>query len=87
MSSVWIPPLMRDLTDGQAQVDVPGKTVGDVIAALDVVCPGIKDRLCKENRLDPAITVSVDGKVTRLGLLEPVDEQSEVIFLPAVAGG
>ena len=87
MSTVWIPSLMRDLTGGQARVSVPGKTVGDVIAALDAVCPGIKDRLCKGDRLDPAITVSVDGRVTQLGLLEPVGEQSEVIFLPAVAGG
>ncbi len=87
MSTVWIPSLMRDLTGGQAQVSVPGKTVGDVIAALDAVYPGIKDRLCKGDRLDPAITVSVDGRVTQLGLLEPVGEQSEVIFLPAVAGG
>lgn len=87
MSTVWIPSLMRDLTGGQAQVSVPGKTVGDVIAALDAVYPGIKDRLCKGDRLDLAITVSVDGRVTRLGLLEPVGEQSEVIFLPAVAGG
>ncbi len=87
MSTVWIPPLVRDLTAGQAQVNVPGKTVGDVIAALDAVYPGIQDRLCKGDRLDPAITVSVDGRVTQLGLLEPVGEQSEVIFLPAVAGG
>ena len=87
MSTVWIPPLMRDLTGGQAQVNLPGKTVGDVIAALDAVYPGIQDRLCKGERLDPAIMVSVDGRVTQLGLLEPVGEQSEVIFLPAVAGG
>jgi len=29
----------------------------------------------------------VDGRVARLGLYEPVGEQSEVLFLPAVAGG
>ncbi len=87
MPTVWIPPLIRDLTGGQAQVRVPGKTVRDVIAALDAVYPGIKDRLCKGKRLDPAIVVSVDGRITQLGLLEPVGEQSEVNFLPAVHGG
>ena len=87
MSTVWIPPLMRDLTGGLAQVNLPGKTVGDVIAALDVVYPGIKDRLCKRDRLDPAIMASVDGRAARLGLLEPVGERSEIVFLPAMAGG
>ena len=87
MATVWIPSLMRDLTGGQAQISVPGETVGDVIAALDRAYPGIRDRLCKGDRLNPAIMSSVDGRAARLGLLEPVEEQSEVIFLPAVAGG
>ena len=78
---------MRDLTDGRAQISVPGETVGDVIAALDRAYPGIQGRLCKGDRLDPAIMISVDGRGARLGLLEPVEEQSEVLFLPAVAGG
>ena len=87
MAIVWIPPLMRDLTGGQARVSVPGGTVRAVIAALDKVYPGIKDRLCEGDRLDPIVTVSVDGRVARLGLYEPVGEQSEVLLLPAVAGG
>ena len=87
MAVVWIPSLMRDLTGGRTQVSAPGRTVGQVIAALDEVHPGIKDRLCEGNRLDPAVTVSVDGRIARLGLLEPVEAQSEILFLPAVAGG
>jgi molybdopterin synthase sulfur carrier subunit len=87
MATVWIPSLMRDLTDGRAQISVPGETVGDVIAALDRAYPGIRGRLCKGDRLDPAIMGSVDGRGARLGLLEPVEEQSEILFLPAVAGG
>lgn len=87
MAMVWIPSLMRGLTGGQAQVSVPGKTVREVIEALDDAYPGIKDRLCAGNRLDPAIMVSVDGRIARLGLSEPVEERSEVLFLPAMAGG
>ena len=84
---VWIPSLMRDLTGGRTQVSAPGRTVGQVIAALEKVHPGIKDRLCEGNRLDPAVTVSVDGRIARMGLLEPVEAQSEILFLPALAGG
>jgi molybdopterin synthase sulfur carrier subunit len=87
VASVWIPPLMRDLSGGREQVDVPGRTVREVIAALDAMYPGIKDRLCDRDRLDPTITVSVDGRVAGLGLLEAVGEQSEILFLPAVGGG
>jgi molybdopterin synthase sulfur carrier subunit len=87
MAIVWIPSLMRNITGGQAQISVPGKTVREVIAALDAVYPGVKNRLCKGDRLDPSITVSVDGRVARLGLSEPVEERSDILLLPAVAGG
>jgi molybdopterin converting factor small subunit len=78
---------MRDLSGGKEQVDVPGRTVGEVIAALDAMYPGIQDRLCDRDRLVPTITVSVDGRVAGLGLLEAVGEQSEILFLSAVGGG
>jgi molybdopterin converting factor small subunit len=78
---------MRDLSGGKEQVDVPGRTVEEVIAALDAMYPGIQDRLCDRDRLVPTITVSVDGRVAGLGLLEAVGEQSEILFLPAVGGG
>lgn len=87
MAVVWIPSLLRDLTAGQGQVNLPGTTVGQLIDALDAAYPGLKARLCEGDRLDPAIIVSVDGRIARLGLLAPVGEQSEVHFLPAVAGG
>lgn len=87
MAVVRVPSLMRDLTSGQEQVSAPGKTVGEVVAALDEAFPGIKDRLCVGAQLDPALAVFVDGKVARLGLLAPVKNHSEIHFLPAIAGG
>lgn len=87
MATVWIPSLLRELTDGQAQVDVPGATVGQVIDALEYANPGIKKRLCPGGQIDPAITLSVDGRVAPLGLMEAVEEHSEIHLLPALAGG
>jgi molybdopterin synthase sulfur carrier subunit len=87
MPVVWIPSLMRNLTGGKEKVTVPGNTVGQVIAQLERLFPGIESRLCDAGGLRPGIAVAVDTQVGRLGLAEPVNENSEVHFLPAVSGG
>lgn len=87
MATVWIPSLMRDLTAGVERVDAPGRRVGEMIDALDGWYPGVRDRLCQGDQIDPAIAVWVDGRTTPLGLLAPVGESSEVHFLPVVGGG
>ena len=87
MPTVYIPPLMRDLTNGEARVEAPGRTVRAVVEVLDVRYPGIRDRLCAGEKLVPTMAVAVDGRLSRLGLLQPVTDTSEVRFLPAIEGG
>jgi molybdopterin synthase sulfur carrier subunit len=87
MAQVWLPSLLRDLSGGQTRVSVAGGTIGEVIDALDVAHPGIKARLLEKGRLNPTLQVLVDGKAAMLGLREPVSEQSEVHFVPLIAGG
>jgi molybdopterin synthase sulfur carrier subunit len=87
MPTVWIPALLRDLTDGQETVKVSASTVRQVIAALEAKFPGIRARLCDGDTLRPGIAVVVDTEVTRRGLAQPVSARSEVHFLPAVGGG
>lgn len=78
---------MRDLTGGLERVVAPGRTVRDVILALDKLYPGIQERLCQGDRLDPTIVVVVDDQVAPLGLRQAVREDSEIRFLPALSGG
>ena len=78
---------MRDLTNGEARVEAPGRTVRAVVEALDARYPGIRDRLYAGEKLAPTLAVAVDGRLSRLGLLQPVTEASEVRFLPAIEGG
>ena len=85
--TVWIPSLLRDLTGGRETVRVDGQTVRQVIAALDRLYPGIRQRLCDGDTLRPGIAVAVDTQVAPLGLLQPVRAGGEVHFLPAVSGG
>ena len=87
MAVVWIPALLQDITGGQQNVSVEGSTVREIIEKLESVYPGIKARLCAGNGLRRGIAVAVDTQIGRLGLSEPVQENSEVHFLPAISGG
>ena len=86
MATVYIPSLMRDITS-QAKVQVAGSTVRQIVDNLEQAYPGLRDRLIENNRLRESISVVVDGEVTPIGLLEKVGEDSEVHFVPAIAGG
>lgn len=87
MPIVWIPAQLRDLTGGRETVELPGRTVGEVVAALNRHYPGARDRLCRGDALRPGLAAAVDSQIARLGLSQPVGESSEVHFLPAIAGG
>jgi len=87
MAVVWIPSLLRDLTGGRETVEVEGATVGAVIDHLDAQFPGVRARLCDGNLLRPGIAVAVDAQLARQGLSQPVASNSEVHFVPAIAGG
>ena len=85
MPQVFIPSLMRDLTEGQDRVTVSGSTVRQVIDSLEESYPGMKERLVEKNKIRGNISVAVDGEVTPLGMLEKVTDESEVYFLPPSA--
>ncbi len=87
MATVFIPSLMQNLTGGQHRVDIPGSTVRQIIENLESAYPGLKERLVDDSRIKPNISVAVDGEVTTLGMLEKVQDDSEVHFLPAIGGG
>ena len=87
VATVYIPPLMQKLTNGQQTVEAAGSNVRQVINNLDGEYPGMKERLVDKYHLKPNVTVAVDGVVSPLGLLEKVAEQSEVHFLTPIGGG
>ena len=89
MPEVWVPPRMQNMTGGHQQVVVPGATVRQVINNLEREYPGTRDLLMdvEEDDLLPGLAVVVDGETSLLGLLERVQENSEVHFLPAIGGG
>ena len=89
MPEVWIPTRMQELTAGQQRVQVRGATVRQIVNNLEKAYPGLKARLVdpEEDELLPGIAVIVDGEASPLGMMEVVQEGSEVHFLPAIGGG
>lgn len=66
--------------------DVPGQSVADLLLALDLTIPGLRDRLVEAGpRLRPHINVFVDG--TPADLTTPVTPGATVHVIPAVSGG
>lgn len=87
MPTVFIPPPLRDLTSGVAEIAVDGETIRQVVEALDRQFPGLKQRLCRGDSLAPGLQVSVDHVMTTRGLRAAVRPGSEVHFLPVIGGG
>ncbi len=85
-----MPITLRAHTGGEARLEVPGATLRALVRNLDERCPGVRERLVHPDdpdRLMPGLAAVVDGEPTNMGLLTPLGEDSEVHFLPAIAGG
>lgn len=87
MPTVFVPPLMRTLTNGIERVEVQGASVRQVLAALEAQYPGVLARLCRGDELLPGIAVGIDGHLSTQGLTQKVQPTSEIHFLPAIGGG
>ena len=87
MPEVWMSPRMQRLSGGKEQVQVAGATIRQVVNNLDKEYPGMKEELCEDDDINPGIAVVIDGETSNLGMLERVNEDSEIHFIPAMAGG
>lgn len=87
MAVVFVPSTMRTLSGGVESVVLEGRTVRELIEELEVHFPGARERLVTEGRLRTGLSVSINGQVKPLGLLQKVDSTAEVHFIPAIGGG
>ena len=79
--------MLRHLAGGRREVQVPGATLRQVIDNLEKEVPGIRERIVDDHGILGSINIAVDGEVTELGFLQPVNEDSEIQILPALGGG
>ena len=87
MPLVFIPAQLRGLTGGESRVELPAGSVREVVDALEVRFPGMKERLCQGDELAPGLQLSIDHVMSSRGLRAKVGPKSEVHFLPAFGGG
>jgi molybdopterin converting factor small subunit len=87
MTTVFIPALLRKLTGGKDRTQATGATLREIIDDLERQFPGFRDRVVENGDLARSVAVSIDGEVITGGLSESVSANSEVHFVPAIAGG
>ena len=90
MPTIKVPPVLRQQTDGQAEVSVDGATVGDALRALADRYPQTKDQLFSpEGDLNRYVNVYLNDEDVRVldGLDTAAGDSDTVVILPALAGG
>jgi molybdopterin converting factor small subunit len=89
-----IPAPLRPFADGRSRVEVGvagvRPSLGDALAALGSVAPGVRDRvLTEQGEVRPHVNVFVGAESFRWtgGLATPVPDGAEVAIFPAISGG
>jgi molybdopterin synthase sulfur carrier subunit len=87
MVTVRLPPLLMQLfPDAERLVSLPAENVDQLMNALDVRWPGMRDRLCDTSpAIRRHINVFVEGK--RAKLTTRLEPGADVFILTAVSGG
>lgn len=89
MSTVRIPPVLRETVGGNRTLAAHGATVTEVLSDLFAAHPALRDRVTEDGELSPFVNVYVNDRDVRYrdGLDTAVGPDDTVILLPAMAGG
>jgi molybdopterin converting factor small subunit len=89
MSTVRVPPALREETGGAREIEADGATVRELLDNLSFNLPALGERIYDGEGIRPFVNVYVDGEDVRTlgGLDAPVREHATVVLLPARAGG
>jgi sulfur-carrier protein len=89
VSTIRIPPVLRENTGGSRTVDVTGSTVAEALDDLFAKHPDLRDRVTEQGELSRFINVYVNDRDVRYreGLETAIGGEDTIILLPAMAGG
>ncbi len=90
MSTVRIPPVLRQATGGEREVSAAGATVSEVLDSLYEQHPAVRSQLqTADGELHKFVNVYLNDEDVRLlsWLDTEVSEGDTLLILPAMAGG
>ncbi len=88
--TVRLPGSLRDATGGETKLVASGATLRDIIADIERRHPGFRERVLDEKggiRAYVNVYIGDQDARERGGVAAPVPEGSEVMVIPAMAGG
>ena len=89
MSTIRIPPVLRENTGGSRELTASGATVSEALDDVFAQFPALRDRIAEGGQLSEFVNVYVNGRDVRYadGLATSVGDGDTIILLPAMAGG
>jgi molybdopterin synthase sulfur carrier subunit len=89
MSTVRIPPMLREEVGGAREVPATGASVRELLDDLMDRFPALRAQLIRDDEIAAFVNIYVEGEDVRTlhGLDTPVEPGQTVILLPAMAGG
>ena len=90
MTSISIPTPLRQFTNGQDTIALEGGTVGELLDALTLQFPGLKQHLFNdEGKLRSFVNVYLNDEDIRYlqKTASPVKDGDSITIIPSIAGG
>lgn len=84
---VFVPSPLRSYTQGLAEVEASGRTVGEMLADLDRRYPGIRFRMIDEqDRVRPHMRIFINGE-QEFSINRVLAQGDDIQILQALSGG
>lgn len=90
MATIRIPTPLRPYTNGQNDLTVAGKTIGQVLDNLVQQYPALRVHIFNEDgELRPFVNLFIgEDNINDLqGIHTPVKEEDRILLIPSIAGG
>ena len=89
MAKIRIPTPLRAFTDGAANIDVNGDTVGDALVNLVERHPELREHLFSDDELRSFVNVFIGDEDIRFlqGLETEIAADESLRIIPSIAGG
>ena len=72
---------LREQAGVSGPLEIDARNVRELLRKLEAQVPGIS------RKVDEGLSIAIDGDIVQDALLEPIDGDTEIHFLPPIQGG